>query len=66
MHNCAFIMSNINFQARIVDRNCDTSTVFVIINVHEDAPSIEQICSRADKALFALVDHNPDHVLSHL
>jgi len=30
----------------------------------EDAPSIEQICSKADKALFALVCYNPDHVLS--
>ena|SRR6218665_2689590 len=32
----------------------------------EDAPSIEQICSKADKALFALVGHNPNHVMSHL
>src|SRR6218665_598278 len=32
----------------------------------DDAPSIEQICSKADKALFASVCHNPDHVLSHL
>ena len=32
----------------------------------EDAPSIEQICSKADKALFASVCHNSDHVLSHL
>src|SRR6218665_1074740 len=32
----------------------------------EDAPSFEQICSKADKALFASVCHNPDHVLSHL
>src|SRR6218665_3843253 len=31
----------------------------------EDAPSIEQICSKADKVLFASVCHNPDHVLSH-
>ena len=29
-------------------------------------PSIEQICSKADKALFASVCHNPDHMLSHL
>jgi len=28
-------------------------------------PSIEQICSRADKALFASVDLNPLHVMSH-
>jgi len=28
-----------------------------------DAPSIEQTCSKADKALFASVGHNPDHVL---
>src|SRR6218665_141342 len=27
-------------------------------------PSIEQICSRADKAFFATVGHNPDHVMS--
>src|SRR6218665_1210585 len=32
----------------------------------EDAPSIEQVCSKADKALFASVCHNPDHALSHL
>src|SRR6218665_3571569 len=32
----------------------------------QDAPSIEQICSKADKALFASVCHNPDRVLSHL
>jgi len=32
----------------------------------EDTPSIEQICSKADKALFASVCHNPEHVLSHL
>src|SRR6218665_1591670 len=32
----------------------------------EDAPSIEQIWSKADKALFASVCHNPDDVLSHI
>src|SRR6218665_1519413 len=35
----------------------------------EDAPSIEQICSKAEQTLFASVCgvcHNPDHVLSHL
>src|SRR6218665_418305 len=32
----------------------------------EGAPSIEQICTKADKALFASVCHNPDHVLSRL
>ena len=32
----------------------------------EDTPFIEQICSKADKALFASVCHNPDYVLSHL
>jgi len=32
----------------------------------EDAPSIEHFCSKADKALFASVCHNPDHVLADL
>jgi len=32
----------------------------------EDAPSIEQICSKADKELFASVCHNPGHVFSDL
>src|SRR6218665_92517 len=32
----------------------------------EDAPSIQHFCSKADKALFASVCHNPDHVLADL